>query len=61
MIPALIAFGSGHLAAVLGVLTWRAINYWMPIPLGAAAYGALHLGRPRGVRILAPTPADSIG
>ncbi|HEX3707738.1 MAG TPA: lysylphosphatidylglycerol synthase transmembrane domain-containing protein [Mycobacteriales bacterium] len=60
MIPALITFGAPHVDAVLGVLTWRAIAYWMPIPLGAAAYGALHLQRPRGVRVLAPAPADSI-
>lgn len=45
MIPALIAFGSPRIAAVLGVLTWRAIAYWMPIPLGAVAYSAFHLGR----------------
>jgi uncharacterized protein (TIRG00374 family) len=51
MIPALIAFGSPQSAAVLGVLTWRAIAYWLPIPLGAAAYTALHLDRrmPRAV------------
>jgi uncharacterized protein (TIRG00374 family) len=45
MIPALIAFGSPRIAAVLGVLTWRAIAYWLPIPLGAVAYSALHLRR----------------
>jgi uncharacterized protein (TIRG00374 family) len=45
MIPALIAFGSPQAAAVLGVLTWRAIAYWLPIPIGALAYTALHLGR----------------
>jgi hypothetical protein len=60
MIPALIAFGAPHPAAVLGVLTWRAIAYWLPIPLGATAYGALQLGRLRGVRVLGPTPADSL-
>lgn len=52
MIPALIAFGSARVPAVLGVLTWRAIAYWMPIPLGAVAYSALHLGRRR-----TPAPA----
>jgi uncharacterized protein (TIRG00374 family) len=60
MIPALIAFGAPHAAAVVGVLTWRAIAYWLPIPLGAAAYGALHLDRLRGLRVLPPTPADSL-
>ncbi|MGN6474744.1 MAG: lysylphosphatidylglycerol synthase transmembrane domain-containing protein [Mycobacteriales bacterium] len=45
MIPALIAFGSPRIAAVLGVLTWRAIAYGLPIPLGAVAYSTLRLGR----------------
>jgi uncharacterized membrane protein YbhN (UPF0104 family) len=35
MIPALIAFGSTHSAAVLGVITWRA--------LGLVSYGTLHV------------------
>lgn len=47
MIPALIAFGAPQVAAALGVLTWRAIAYWMPIPLGAAAYGAHQIERGR--------------
>jgi uncharacterized protein (TIRG00374 family) len=52
MIPALIAFGSHRIPAVL---TWRAIAYWLPIPLGAVAYSALHLRRrpqpvPEGLR-----------
>ena len=45
MIPALIAFGAPQSAALLGVLTWRAIAYWLPIPIGAVAYTALHLDR----------------
>ncbi len=45
MIPALIAFGAPQAAAVLGVLTWRAVAYWLPIPLGALAYTALRLER----------------
>lgn len=47
MIPALIAFGAPRIPAVLGVLTWRAIAYWMPIPIGAAAYSAHQIGRRR--------------
>jgi uncharacterized protein (TIRG00374 family) len=55
MIPALIAFGTTQPAAVLGVLTWRAIAYWLPIPIGAVAYTALRLDRrmPPGT---GPTP-----
>jgi uncharacterized protein (TIRG00374 family) len=53
MIPALIGFGASQSAAVLGVLTWRAIAYWLPIPIGAVAYTALRIGR----RTPVPAPA----
>jgi hypothetical protein len=43
MIPALIAFGSPRSAAVLGILTWRVLAYWLPIPLGALAFGSLRV------------------
>jgi uncharacterized protein (TIRG00374 family) len=45
IIPALIAFGSPRSAAVLGVLTWRVVAYWLPIPLGAVAFGSLRVRR----------------
>ncbi|HWA64898.1 MAG TPA: lysylphosphatidylglycerol synthase transmembrane domain-containing protein [Mycobacteriales bacterium] len=45
MIPAMIAGGSSRVAVALGVLTWRAIAYWMPIPLGATAYATHQIGR----------------
>ncbi len=43
IIPALIAFGSPRSAAILGILNWRVIAYWLPIPIGALAYGSLRL------------------
>jgi hypothetical protein len=43
LIPTLIAFGAGHTDAVLGVITWRLLAFWLPIPLGLASYGSLHL------------------
>lgn len=49
LIPMLIAFGAGHTDAVLGVITWRLLSFWLPIPLGLASYGSLHLeSRRRG-------------
>lgn len=36
-VPALMSFGTGHEAALLGVLAWRVFAFWLPIPLGAAA------------------------
>lgn len=47
MIPMLVVFGCSRSVATLGVLTWRVIGFWLPIPLGAAAYGSLRAGRLR--------------
>jgi hypothetical protein len=55
IIPALIAFGSSRNAVVLGILTWRVIAYWLPIPLGALAFGSL-----RALKRSAAKPAPSI-
>jgi uncharacterized protein (TIRG00374 family) len=44
IIPALVAFGSQRSEVVLGILTWRVLAYWLPIPLGAVAYGSLRSG-----------------
>jgi hypothetical protein len=52
VIPALVAFGSARSAAVLGILTWRVLAYWLPIPLGALAFGSLRASARR-----APSPA----
>lgn len=44
MIPALVAFGSPHAAALLGVVGWRLLQFWLPIPLAAVAYLSLQTG-----------------
>jgi hypothetical protein len=41
LIPALVGFGTPHGIAILGVLTWRLVQYWLPLPLAAAAYLSL--------------------
>jgi uncharacterized protein (TIRG00374 family) len=51
LIPALIAFGAGHSDAVLGVITWRLLSFWLPIPLGLASYGSLHFEHRRHGRL----------
>jgi hypothetical protein len=33
-------------AATAGVLSWRLVNFWLPIPFGGASYLSLRLGRP---------------
>ncbi len=42
----LVSFGLTRSVATLGVLGWRLVNFWLPIPAGAAAYISLKV--PRG-------------
>jgi uncharacterized protein (TIRG00374 family) len=39
----LVSFGVTRGVATLGVLGWRLVNFWMPIPVGAAAYVSLKI------------------
>lgn len=41
LVPTLVGFGSTRAVAILGVITWRLLSFWLPIPLGAAAYASL--------------------
>ncbi len=43
---ALVGFGVDSSVALLGVVSWRLVNYWLPIPVGAAAYLSLRVARP---------------
>ena len=45
----LVSFGVTRSVATLGVLSWRLVNFWLPIPAGAAAYVSLKV--PRGSRL----------
>src|SRR4051812_31039153 len=49
---ALVGFGTPRGVAILGVVTYRLANFWLPIPAGAVAYLSLRLGRgaPRSER-----------
>ena len=40
---ALVGFGSPRGPAILGVLGWRLVNFWLPIPAGAVAYLSLRV------------------
>jgi hypothetical protein len=44
----LVGFGTARGVATLGVVAYRLINFWLPIPLGGAAYLSLQVdpGRP---------------
>jgi len=41
LIPTLVGFGTPRAEASIGVVAYRLINFWLPIPVGAAAYVAV--------------------
>jgi uncharacterized protein (TIRG00374 family) len=47
LVPLLVGFGTPQATAVLGVITWRLVAFWLPIPLGALAYVSLTTSRRR--------------
>jgi uncharacterized protein (TIRG00374 family) len=44
-ISTLTGFGVAGGAATAGVICWRLVNFWLPIPFGGASYLSLRLGR----------------
>jgi uncharacterized protein (TIRG00374 family) len=50
MVPAFAAFGVPAGAALLAVVGWRVLEYWLPIPVAAIAYSSLRLGERRSAR-----------
>jgi hypothetical protein len=46
----LVGFGLTRSVATLGVLAWRLVNFWLPIPTGAIAYVTLKVPRGTGLR-----------
>ena len=48
----LVSFGVTRNVATLGVLGWRLVNFWMPIPAGAIAYASLKMPRGAGLRAM---------
>lgn len=54
LVPALVGFGSPHAIALLGVIAWRLVEFWLPIPLSGLAYLSLRAG------VLRPSPARAL-
>lgn len=50
MVPALVTLGTLHSTALLAVLAWRLLEYWLPLPLAAAAWVTLWVERVRVAR-----------
>ncbi|HWG12306.1 MAG TPA: YbhN family protein [Streptosporangiaceae bacterium] len=48
----LVSFGVTRNVATLGVLGWRLVNFWLPIPAGALAYVSLKVPRGAGLRAM---------
>ena len=46
----LVSFGLTRNVATLAVIGWRLVNFWLPIPVGAAAYISLRVPRGAGLR-----------
>ncbi len=44
LVPVLVGFASPHPIVVLGVVAWRLVEHWLPIPVAALAYLSLRLG-----------------
>jgi uncharacterized protein (TIRG00374 family) len=45
LVPSLIGFGAPSSVATLGVLAYRLVNFWLPIPIGGLAYLSLEVER----------------
>jgi len=48
----LVSFGVTRSVATLGVLGWRLVNFWLPIPAGAAAYVSLKVPHGAGLKAI---------
>jgi len=58
LISTLVGFGVPHSQAILAVLAYRLVNFWIPIPIGGLAYASLQLRRSPSVTTdeIPPTP-----
>jgi uncharacterized protein (TIRG00374 family) len=54
----LVGFGLTRSVATLGVLGWRLVNFWLPIPTGAVAYVSLKVPRRASLRSLRQALSD---
>ena len=56
----LVGFGVPRSIAGVGVLAWRLVNFWLPIPVGGICYGTLRFG-PEGRKARARRLASRSG
>jgi uncharacterized protein (TIRG00374 family) len=44
LVPSLVGFGATRAVAIVAVIGYRLVNFWLPIPVGAGAYLSLRAG-----------------
>jgi uncharacterized protein (TIRG00374 family) len=54
LVPTIVGFGAPRGIAVLGVVSYRLVNFWLPIPIAALAYLSLRAGPLRSGRAHLP-------
>jgi uncharacterized protein (TIRG00374 family) len=59
LIPTLVGFGVPHSQAILAVIAYRLVNFWIPIPLGGIAYASLQWRRGLDVNAAPTNGPDS--
>ncbi len=47
LIPTIVGFRTPKAIAILGVISYRLVNFWLPIPVGGIAYLSLRIGSGR--------------
>src|ERR1017187_6081111 len=60
LITTLVGFGVPHSQAILAVLAYRLVNFWIPIPLGGLSYASLQWRRPAEVTPGTASPTDPL-
>jgi hypothetical protein len=48
LVPSLVGFGANRGSAIVAVIGYRLVNFWLPIPLGAGAYLSLRVPSAKG-------------
>jgi len=60
LITSLVGFGVPHSQAILAVLAYRLVNFWIPIPLGGVAYASWQWRRPADIRPAKASGSDPL-
>ena len=59
LITTLVGFGVPHSQAILAVLSYRLVNFWIPIPIGGVAYASLQWRRDGERHLIVATTSET--